>query len=742
MACPSPLEKKESSQLQLLKGNPPTYIHSHPCDDQDITEEQHLLRSSNESNPGDKSTTAFDHKSKFDDLSQPPLATGITIREASTCHRKKKDKELSELSGRENVLWAWKLELFLFCVAAGLFVAICLILDGYSNQELPNWNMLGLTLNTLISILATFFRATVAVIAFEILAQRKWNWLSHDNFKPMQDVQLFDDASRGVYGCLRLLPLIATREPVALGAVVVAILSLGIGSFTQQSIHTYQCLGQVSSPSDAATIAVANTVRTKDVCFETSWYDGWELKPKIRVAMMDAMVSSNDAGPLFNCTSGNCTFPTYSDYHDDANLISHASVGICNDCIDVYDLVEQEKHPWVKRGIIHSLPVDADGERMKIILGTVQYSENDTYVNVAAGMDLSWTEKVAPPEFLNRARWSIANITLMGISRDRCDRRPDGNITCPHACSPESRRNQTCLRDSKAYIDMPIDYAAAACIMYPCTRYYRAEFNNSKPDEKVVWEVPLRKQSFLEPLWSAEDASIGEWKGIMQPCSVNGTLFTSLNASSSADEGHMRTKLIFHSQDWATEDIRSPSQGLNTTVPADCVAMLPAAVAESLKVEFEDTYNFNCTPLSVPTLHCLTTQDDAMRITSSPLIIDGLMSIQHIKDAMASVATRITNELRKVGRGASSDAQPLVKGIVWGNRACVRIAWKWLIFPGALLVKCAVLLLVTIMRDAKRRNVWKSSILPLLLKDYPGVEKMGLEDFNTAAGNFEVKIET
>ncbi|KAJ4129045.1 hypothetical protein NW768_007574 [Fusarium equiseti] len=247
MSAVSPLEDADSSQVHLLKGHIVPYLSTTPFVGGDITDEQEYIASNNRSNAGGRSTEHLDNKHELDDLSRTPSVTGIIIRKASTYNRKPKAKDLTELKGRESVLWVWRLEMFLLCVAAGLFAAICLVLDKYNVEELPDWDLLGLTLNTVIFILGTFFRAIVAVVTFEILAQRKWTWLSQDTFRPLRDIELFDSAFRGVFGCLRLLPLVTTREPVALGAATIAILSLAIGSFTQQSIQTYQCLREIET---------------------------------------------------------------------------------------------------------------------------------------------------------------------------------------------------------------------------------------------------------------------------------------------------------------------------------------------------------------------------------------------------------------------------------------------------------------------------------------------------------------
>ncbi|PNP77799.1 hypothetical protein FNYG_08880 [Fusarium nygamai] len=138
-------------------------------------------------------------KNVSDDQSDDPKETGIVIRKALVSPSSKvKDKKGkvtdTEKHFPEHACWIWRWELLQLFIASGLFAAICIVLYMYSGKELPEWKNLGITLNTLVSIIATFFRASIAIISSEVLAQLKWEWLS-SSFRPMSDIQ-----------CLTLLP--------------------------------------------------------------------------------------------------------------------------------------------------------------------------------------------------------------------------------------------------------------------------------------------------------------------------------------------------------------------------------------------------------------------------------------------------------------------------------------------------------------------------------------------------------
>lgn len=66
-------------------------------------------------------------------------------------------------SPRPSSFGVWYQELLLSLYTVGLFIAITTVLSRFNKQQQPNW-MLGLNLNTLIAILATFLRSALVTI--------------------------------------------------------------------------------------------------------------------------------------------------------------------------------------------------------------------------------------------------------------------------------------------------------------------------------------------------------------------------------------------------------------------------------------------------------------------------------------------------------------------------------------------------------------------------------------------------
>ncbi|KAF5580398.1 hypothetical protein FPANT_9354 [Fusarium pseudoanthophilum] len=240
----------------------------------------------------------------WDDERRTEACTGLLIRETG-----KDDNASSAKNHQRNIFLVWSLELGLF-------------------DELPNGKTgVDITLNALIAVIATIFRATIAFLALEVLAQLKWDWIAK-TFRPMGDMQRYDDASRGAWGSLMLLPVVFKRQPQAILAVIVVVASLAIGPVTQQAIQPKYC-AQVA-PERLASITVANEV-DDDRLYYQERPSMWKLHVGLEAAIQEAVVNpsqSSDINDLFDCPSGNCTFNAYPDHPEKPaqDWVSHASL--------------------------------------------------------------------------------------------------------------------------------------------------------------------------------------------------------------------------------------------------------------------------------------------------------------------------------------------------------------------------------------------------------------------------------
>lgn len=100
-------------------------------------------------------------------------------------------------------MWQWKFETSLLFLSVCSLLAIIVLLAVEDGKTLDSWKFY-LSLNTVVSILGTISRASLASSVGSCIAQEKWNW-----FRKRQDhlylFDRFDSASRGPLGSLKLL---------------------------------------------------------------------------------------------------------------------------------------------------------------------------------------------------------------------------------------------------------------------------------------------------------------------------------------------------------------------------------------------------------------------------------------------------------------------------------------------------------------------------------------------------------
>ncbi|KAJ5403245.1 hypothetical protein N7509_003116 [Penicillium cosmopolitanum] len=202
----------------------------------------------------------------------------------------------------------WFLECLAMAFSFASFIAVIIILRAYDQKPSPNLSY-GLTLNSIVSLLATASRSSLLFVVAAAVGQLKWIWIQHRE-RPVLDMQSFDDASRGPLGALYLLFQHRGLSIASLGAIV-TVLSMALDPFIQQ-ILSYP-VQQTPGSSTQATMPQALTFasNTNYTFLEQSY---------------NAALWNTDFAVNPTCPSGNCTWPEFQ------------SLGFCSKCQDVTDL--------------------------------------------------------------------------------------------------------------------------------------------------------------------------------------------------------------------------------------------------------------------------------------------------------------------------------------------------------------------------------------------------------------------
>jgi Protein of unknown function (DUF3176) len=98
---------------------------------------------------------------------------------------------------------SWTVEIISFVIALLSLAAVVGVLVHYNGKPLPSWPT-GMTLNTLIALLTAIANAGLASPLQQGLSQLKWINFKRES-RPLTDMEAFDDASRGIWGSIRLL---------------------------------------------------------------------------------------------------------------------------------------------------------------------------------------------------------------------------------------------------------------------------------------------------------------------------------------------------------------------------------------------------------------------------------------------------------------------------------------------------------------------------------------------------------
>lgn len=195
-------------------------------------------------------------------------------------------------------------------------------------EEMPIQSLpMGMTLNTMIALLTTGIRSMLLICVFEGISQWKWAWFRTS--RPIDSFQIFDDASRGLWGSFALMFHLRFKHIAALGAFV-CITSVAMSLGAQQLISYGQMLTDVD---ESATAGLSLS--------HWSSYQGFErdIQSNLDAAVVRAALSRAFEQEPFglSCSTASCRFPDYSSIavcytvHD---IIKHVTITQYDETLD------------------------------------------------------------------------------------------------------------------------------------------------------------------------------------------------------------------------------------------------------------------------------------------------------------------------------------------------------------------------------------------------------------------------
>ncbi|CAG8380063.1 unnamed protein product [Penicillium salamii] len=200
----------------------------------------------------------------------------------------------------------WLVETIAVLFSVACFLAICGILIAYNGKPRPDLRY-GMSLNAIISVLATGCKSSLLFTIGEALGQLKWVWF-RGKARPLVQLQTFDSASRGPFGSIVLL--FQRGHWVASFGAGIVIVFLSFDPFMQQIVG-YPI--QQAAMGDGT--GVATTKRLKHftpIQDDMQWASAYS-----------SGVWSDDNLFHPNCPTGNCTWSPFK------------SLSLCTKCGDI-----------------------------------------------------------------------------------------------------------------------------------------------------------------------------------------------------------------------------------------------------------------------------------------------------------------------------------------------------------------------------------------------------------------------
>ncbi|KAK7926800.1 hypothetical protein PG985_003798 [Apiospora marii] len=556
----------------------------------------------------------------------------------------------------KNAVQPWTQEIALCLISSSLLAAIATTMAYVNGVSQEEWRF-RITLNSLINILSTLFRACLATTAAEVISQQKWIWFwsAPPAGRPILQIRSFEWASRGPWGALKLLP------GRAIGTAY-RDMPLGLGT---------------------ASLARSNSVNASTAYYQTMGNPNcgiWSFNPGNQSIMLNAIANpgSKDSVVSAACPTGNCTFPVLWPTQG----ITHTSIGVCSACTDVGPLVRnstQRAAMW-NGSTTYNLP---NGQKVVLGDGATWLSVFSGPAHVLAG-DLSWAERIMDSETRTLSTWVLVNTTVLTM---RNFTGPDGN----NSYTP----------------------VAVSCSLYPCVRSYAASVREGALSEAVVDSTPLVPDitvgydpTALDQITVATELEVAgphnkSLAAIQPVCQVNGRTYSLVNTEQAPGAHAVR---LYSAEGWPNYPTQMANEGCITRMESWAYVLMRGTYINFMNGTcahgFKSGIDIDCGNLWW--LAQFWEQMDA--------------TVPKITDRFAAIAGATTNQIR-LGFLRSPGTTDRVDGTALRQVAYTRIDWAWLVLPCALLGLEILMVLHMVLRSVGRwreEAVWKSDPLPLL----------------------------
>lgn len=554
------------------------------------------------------------------------------------------------------ILDTWVPEIIAIVLSTTCLIAIAIVLRIFTGKVAPTLPY-GITLNAVTATLATASRSMLIYTVAAAISQLKWCW--YQKKRRLQDLQIFDDASRGPWGSITLLFSQRATSMASLGALV-TVLALAFDPFVQL-ILTYP-----SRPVVSDTLQPPPLIRATDFMTAAST-DAWNNALEAGIWGEPEQFYQRPG-----CPTGNCTWQDFR------------SISWCSKCRDVAsnvqitncNLTELMQNP-PKASSATYVASFGHGKSLSLYRGGRKRSY---YASLTLTTDAVWMLSATAkpyPSFSNATYFGILNPVVAIARLSMAYKNPQRLTTLDGIYSVGT---------------------AEECVLTLCDTDYHVLTTDgvANTNESDVNYGYIKQYEYPSP--------VSYYCG--PNCYRNTTWATCWQASSQSKESLARIGYASHNNSLFCPRALSLWNDYETGVD-NYASSIADHLSGRATLEIQD-YNPNSTrnPIfgwspNAPTY-------------SSPVV--QYVATNSLDRALSGVAASLSS----LSISGATNTTAKVHGKALVNRTFVQTAWYWLVFPFALDVSGLLFLLLAIWQS-RRKNVkpWKSSIFPLL---YHGLE--------------------
>lgn len=626
----------------------------------------------------------------------------------------------------ESRLWtSWKWEFAACLLVLATPMILLATIYPHHGQPLPQWPF-KLSINSLLSVYTLVLKAAIGSILTSCIGQLQWMWFSET--RPLTDMLLFDNATRGADGALGLIWRQRFRQPLTTLGCIIMVLTFAVDPFVQQLVRPVDCSVEVSDGNLIATLPRANVFDglgyNGDANFTNSTrtkFDFGVTEKDIESVFYDAIFSPG-RGPPRQCSTGNCTFTD-----------TYGTIGICSSCQDASsdvtitatcsdpDSSYASHHPTTAADCPANSNFTLDSN---FIVGE--------YINLSTRMEL--VSRVVPPYPVVAAGGSELAPGIPGVRKllfgfligatavtgGRTDWTTSDNSTCN---SRESEGSWSCQ-----------GYGAATCSLQPCIQIYNASISAGILEEHLVesssdtaWGMIYDQEGLPAYLTLIDTQCAGQ---VQTPSDWNSSM------GSRWLPYNFNLPITFDS--FIDVDAIHLPDDVQTLLESGCLYIMSA---DSLLLAAELEGTIQPTAMSAGGSGAGDTEVGDLADFEGPEMIRGIYNwghtdLERVRSVVANISHTLTTHIRTHGGSpnflGSKDFSKDVQGRVYHYATCLQVQWPWLSYPASLAI-LTISFFVMVIEVTRRQgtSVWKASPLAWVLR----VEGPGNQIFPSSNGS-------